>query len=719
MTRLTLPVAGVSPGRAANRSTPVEPSQAGAALAGFGQLANQVATKLQDDLLDRELKRAQVDLTRDVNDLRLQVEQIGDPDAADQAWMQGVEALRARYTQPDETGRAPVNKLNENNFGLMFDGLTNSVAFDIGRRNLGLRNAEREATWINYTQTAVNAAARANPETRSQIVANGFDQIDSLVAAGIIDAAEGERRRQGLVQEVDNARAIRMVADDPAGFISAAQSGDFAGLPGDAIARYEVQAQSRIETIAKQQATEAERIERERQAEIGDRLTDMRQIMAAGRDAVDEAFLMDPAAQAHPEYARTMAAKSLQLEGNLLTEMSTGQIDALIAAEKTRKLKEPWEAERLTLLEEWRDRHDDGYRKDPVGHQQSLGLSVIDLPEFDPANPAPFLRALDFRRRDAERLVAEGYTSDYRLFSDEERDGLNKLASVETDPATRVALAGALAQASPETADRVTSIIADPVFGHVSGYIGAGGTQATAEGILRGQRILSEKTVILPPERDRKSEAFNHLKGYFASQPVARDVEASVIAAADALYATKMRQTGPADDIDDAVYRQAVHEVLGGTGAYSGRDAKGGMQDYNDAPTPLPPGVGVRDIDTTVMELRRNLRGLRTPTYLKSDTDAIALPRFGAGVTVRPVTRHTSEEARALGEARLQAASLSGGLPVIDGSLIDDDVLGEAQFRAMGPDRYQLILDDLPIQDGETGRAYEFSLTRLLQEVRK
>jgi hypothetical protein len=814
---LTLPNGGTNPGRAA-QAQPVEAGNLGAALAEFGGQVTDVALQLRAEQDDRQLKRAQVDLTRDVNDLRLEVEQIGDPDAADAAWQQGVANLRGRYTQAGADGTAaPINRRNANDFGLMFDSLTNSVGYDIGRRNLGLRNSQRDANWLSYMQAGVDAAARSNPETRAVIIDAGMDQIDGDLAAGAITPEEAERRRITLMGDVDNARAIRMIGEDPDAFLAGVQAGEFDGLNGEAIARYEVQAQAAIERRENAATAEAAKAEKARQAEIAGRLNDLRdmyldgreitdeaymarpevqahpafaeaaaaralrdegkilpqmtvaeidaeiateerreitepwehkrlellrrerraaaerdrareaevatvlgdirQVAAAGRVSEEEDFLTSPDAAAHPDYARTRAAVSLREEGHMLNAMAPAEVAALVEAERGREITEPWEAERLTMLEGWLDDNALAYQADPIGQRQKLAGDVEPLPEFDPANPEAFAEAIEDRRMLGRTLQAEGYSPELRLFSDEERARLKTLTGPDADPDTRLAMARLMSGTDAATRVRVSEIGGDPVFGHVSGLLGAGGAEATAREILKGQRIIAEKTVIMPPRADRATAAFDHLSGFFAGMPAGGDVEASVIAATDALYASRIRTTGPADDIDEGVYTQALHEVLGGTGRVGRSDARGGVQIYNGALTPLPRNVSVDGVEDAMQEIRRNLSGVRSPVYNRAIDGSVLDTAAATGVVVRPITRRTPEEARERGRQQLLAASRSGGVPVVGGALIDPRDLDHAQFRAIGDDLYQMTIDGRPIQDDTTGGPYLFSITRLMREA--
>jgi hypothetical protein len=140
MTQLSMPYAGTNPGRPAQAQPQPVDGRAGA-VADFGQVMLDVGTALENDRLDREIKRAQVDMTRELNDLRLQVEGIGDPDAADAAWQQGVEQLRSAYVAPAADGRARISPANADRFGLAFDDLANRHASSLGARSLELRQS--------------------------------------------------------------------------------------------------------------------------------------------------------------------------------------------------------------------------------------------------------------------------------------------------------------------------------------------------------------------------------------------------------------------------------------------------------------------------------------------------------------------------------------------------------------------------------------------------
>ena len=72
--------------------------------------------------------------------------------------------------------------------------------------------------------------------------------------------------------------------------------------------------------------------------QIGNRLSDLREVIQLGRTPTDIAFLDDPEAQAHPDYPRTMAALELQRDAPLLSQMSADELDAMIAEEEAKPI---------------------------------------------------------------------------------------------------------------------------------------------------------------------------------------------------------------------------------------------------------------------------------------------------------------------------------------------------------------------------------------------
>ena len=303
---LTVPQAGTNPGRVARaQEEPV--NQTGAALAGLGQRMEQIGSALETDFLERQYQRTQIDATRDLNNLRLEVSAIGDPDAAEQRWIDGRKEIRARYLGPenDEDGGednedgGALHVKNRDRFTLAYDQLANSHEYSLGRQTLVARQAQHEANYIDYAHTATQQAATAAPEVRDELLTNGLTQIDRLVELGIINAAEGKRRKIGLQGDFDNARAITMVDEDPEGFLAATEAGEFKGLEADRIAQYQKQARASVERAAAAAAKSAEAERMAAEGVLDDEISEIEAIYSAGGTPANAA----PAMPARPPRA--------------------------------------------------------------------------------------------------------------------------------------------------------------------------------------------------------------------------------------------------------------------------------------------------------------------------------------------------------------------------------------------------------------------------------
>ncbi|MBR9840257.1 MAG: hypothetical protein GYB50_20540 [Rhodobacteraceae bacterium] len=687
MTRLTVPSAGISPGRAA-RAVPQPLPEGGAELAQFGQTMLAVGTQLENDRLDREMKRAQVDLTRDVNDLRLQVDQIGDPDAAEAAWTQGVSGLREQYQNgTNAAGQPRVDPKNANDFGLMFDQLTNSVAYSVGRRTIDLRNAEREATWINYAHQAVRTGATADQGTVDVLLSQGNSQIDGLLAAGVIDAAEAERRRIGLQADISNAKAIRMVEEDPQGFIAQAEEGGFAGLEADTVARYQVTAKNNIE--AREAAATREATKR-----ADDRVTDIRDIARDDRISTDEAYLETDDAKASEYYGEARAAVALQREYASLKRMTPDQLMDIIDQEETQKVAKPYQTERLKLLNDLLDDHDTGYTDDPVGYANKTGVASIEPIDWT-ADSTTLASELSRRSDIGTQLVDGGYTHTRRVLTEEEADALSDVLDVEAEPEERLRIAGVLARELGGA--ELARLSDDPVLTHAGDFVAAGYPPGRALDMLRGQAAMDRDNVVMPPLKDRRGTSFQVLDQVYADLPGGDALEARTLAAADALYARRMGRVDPTAAIDEDRYAQALHEALGGTGVYGSGEAQGGIGEVSGTPVILPKGIS-----TTAAERALERIGL------------IADPD-------RPRAVEFSNEQLA---KQLERAS-GGQVPDIDGELPDARTLRELQIMAVGDDAYVFVRPSDDPADPPTalmnrqGDLFTFSLRRLIREARR
>lgn len=708
---LTVPTGGTNPGRAA--AVQVEASPVGDMIARAGDVALQVGTRLEEDRLSREAQRTQVDMTRDLNNLRLELQEIGDPDALDAAWTQRSTALRNSYLEgTTDEGRRRVDPKNAERIGLAFDDMANRHALAIGARSLEARQSQREASWLAYEHEAANAAALGNdPGLRDVLIARADEQLAEMVASGVISPEEAMTRSLSFRGGIANETAIRQVANDPQGFLEAAEAGAYGDLSAETVARYSVQAQNAIDTAAAAAAREEKAAEDARNREIGDRLGDYRDIFAADRTPVDEAFMARPEVQAHPDFARTQAALELSRERADLPFYTPDQLRSAISDERQRPVDQPYQTERLELLQDQLAKAEEGWGRDAIAHAKSIGLPVAPLPDFDPANPQPFIAALGQRQTQAQQLVAEGYIDQPRALDEDERAMIRTLAATDQDPQTRVALAQAIMpNLRGVGVDDASNFIDDRVFLHVGGELAAGAiSPRVAADIFRGQQVLAEGNVVEPSRSERLDAAFQTVDALFADLPNGETLQGDILASADALYAARVRRSDPTGDIDETVYRQALHEVMGGSGTFDGRGALGGVQTVRGVPTVLPAGVNSRNVDAALDALTQVGSISDLPAELRRTDDR------GRNIT------NGYDQRAYMATQRLLSASLTGAGPAFEGEDLLA-ILDQADIQAVADDRYVFVYrtarGPAVLYDAQ-GRELQFSLKALTREVRQ
>ena len=749
---LTVPLAGTTAGRTANTAQFVERPTVGDDVAQLGQIAQAVGQKMTADRLRREQARNQTDLTKSLNDLRLQVDEIGDPDAKEQTWSAGIQGLRGEYLEGDDgTGRVSIQ--NRPEFEAQFDDLSNRLSYGIGAQVIETRKSQDRATLAQYGQEASVAASQgADAGVRETLYRQGNDQIDRMIGAGVLTPEEGEAQRQALRASIDapaaataleanpaqlasdieagqfaglsgsdrvtlrsrantavaersqsqlNAIAMEAVDADPGAFLDEAEApnspfrslppetlarhriaagqaidaqarvqatadaitiagfgpaeylardanGEFADLPADEQARRRVeaqdavldaverieddnlrgraistlgadpaefldrngagefdaipadqraiwanQAQTRLETEADERLRAEEKARAERQQQIGTQLETY--VSLAGTDperaiAIDRDFLSRPDVQAHPDYPRVRAALELRGERGAWQRQTPAGLAQIVASEADRPVVYKYQDQRREVAQEALDRATEGWSARPIGFAAEVGFVVPDLDLSDPAaDPAELTRQMTSRFAYAVQMQEAGYTARPVAFSDEDRERLDELTGPQADPAARLALAEA-AQAAGIPPSEMSS---DRLFVYAQGSLGDGMARPTVQRMMRGQAIIEENNIVMPPVSDRLGEVYTQVAGFFADLPGGERLQADAIRAADALYATRRRMDGPGSkEIDTSLYRQAIHEALGGTGPYNDDErAQGGLQTVRDVVTVLPRGV--------------------------------------------------------------------------------------------------------------------------------
>lgn len=687
---LTVPFAGTDAGRAARPIS--EAPDTGNVIAAFGQQIAQVGARLEADRLDREMGRLQVDMTKDLNDLRLQAEQIGDPDQLDAFWAKGVAGLKQQYlTGQTDAGRPRVDQKLRDKWELGFDDLANRHAFAIGQNSLALRQSQRVATFADYELVAGQQAAATDPGTRDQLFAIYDEQVDGLQAQGILSPEEAAAKKRDFRSNTENANLTALIAEDPQAVLDGLDAGIWPGLDAQGQASWTNKAKNAIAAQEKEDLRAAEVAAKAAADQTKGRLTDMIAVLGKGRASADEALLDNPdVAEQFPDLvAQARGAQALRDSGQSIEQMSPPELEQLAADLASKKVTKKWETEALDVVNARLDTARKELDRDPIAYAQSVGLPV---PPLDLTDADTMAAGLNARASFGGWLQQRGYTSAVPMLTLDEQAALKAAIDPKgnTSPEERARIAGVLARTSPAL---LASVAPDPAFAHVGGFLAYGGNQALATEVMKGEEMIARGTIVMPPEKDRAAPFFATIGGLFDELPTGGGrAREAVFKTADALYAAR-NGLDASGQIDEEAYAQATHEAMGGTGTYGSRDATGGIQDVNGHSTFMPMGLSAR----------------RTQTALDLLTEAQAdAPVFGGAPKPRAEAAY-----RLIG-----AASDSGQLPVVNGSFLTADDWENVQFIAVGNDRYTLALRQgsalVRAVDPKTGEEYHLSLSRLV-----
>lgn len=705
---LQLPKAGTNPGRAA-RTVPLAEDNSGARLGDLGERIAQVGQALTQERLDREFKRNQVDMTRELNDLRLEAEAIGDPDQAEDFWQSGVSNLRNTYLG-DETGTGgKLSKRNQENFGLAFDELSNRHAFSLGARALELRQSQRAAIYDQYKFEAVRSAATADPRTRADLIATGDKHIEDMVAAGILNAEGAVKARQDLRNDMIDAVALEGLSTDPASYLERDKAGEFDDMDPKTRVRYRAAATDALvkEAAAAQKA--AEKAEADQKSEVRSNLTRIASLGDTTRlDPRDRALLDSPEIKALAKgdeeinlaHRKALARVSLDEDKELYSGLSPAELSRVIEDERGRPVRHQFQEERLELLEDLHERVEKAVATDAIGHVKSLGIGVPPL-ELD-QGVAALEQSIAARLQLSDWMQERGFISAPVIFQPDERKKIKATLSVDADPGEReTVIAGLTRQLGPDAMRVIEKATGDKATAHSASLVAFGAPQDVVSDILTGQKRMADGTANRPAE-DALNEVFDDVTGgMFRDQP---ELQARLMRAAEALYAED-NPLAETSSVDDDELRKAVNRALGGDGDEIGGlvrvDPPGARNRYE---LPVPPGVSERDLANTLDQLTRGLR--RRPV------------RDAGGNLVQPTKLNEPD----LGA--FAAAAADGHAPDF-GSGSAAAVFEEMRIVPLWADgkptdRYVFIRETAagPIALKNTaGGRYEFSMRRLVREA--
>jgi len=714
---LTVPTAGVIAGRSA--TVRIATPDTGAILSDFGAKMVEVGTKWKAERLQLQGQQAQLAITRDLGQARQEVEQIADPAAIGPAWDAKVAEITDRYITHDESGKLTIDPKLAEQLGLTLTGLSDQHGLALGNRVIELTRSQQEATWIEARDQITTAAVTADPETFGALLAQGEAWIDARAASGRIDPAAAATEKQTLRREVLQGRAEAAIQNDPQGFLTAADAGQFDAMGGDLLGSNRLAAERELARRATEAEKAAKMTAKARSDAIDIRLTEMTKIIRTGARATDEAFLSDPEVMASEKYGAAKAALDLRNEIPGIRQLTVAELDGAIAAEQASPVAHDYQTERLAVLRQWRDEAAVGWATDAPAIAEKAGLPVPKLPDFNPADPQTYAAGI-FSRLSFEKWVqAQGYTTAPAALSPSDKAKLKPVLDPKADFGPKLALAEALAAGTQGDPRALAGQIgASPAFVHAAGIMATTGNSTLAQSILRGEQKDALGTVALP-STDAMNLTFDEVTGgIFADDPTLR---AQYGAAARARYADLAAGVDPSqkgagitvlgvgwrdDPAAVQLYTDAVQQVLGATPTTKGALTIGGVQEINGAMVALPPGVAAAEVDAALDVIgSKHLQGQRWT------------PEDGGGWT-SAATATPPDPLRAL-----KGASITGAAPAFgpDPRAWFDMVhlrrVGESDIYEM-----QVTVDGrtytIPQADDPNGTAYRFVLSDLIRETR-
>lgn len=714
---LTVPTAGTTAGRTAD--VRIARVDIGAPIAALGEAIQQRGLALQKDQNKINLRRAQLDMTRELGEARLELEQSSDPDAIDTGWQQRVAEIRARHLGPDENGKPRWDDETQAELDLNLTELSDRHALALGGRAIELRQSAGEASWIEARADIVTRAGSADPDTVGAYLELADAQIADRLQRGTITPAQAAKERLDFRQEVASARADTLLESSPDAFLKATDpeggTGEFNDIGPQGLAARRIEAQRALDRKAALAAKDAEVAKKEREQAIGKRLDEMTRMMSKGFTVADEAYMNNPEVQAHSMYPVAKAAQSLRDENPAIRTMTVAELDQQIAKEMARPIAHEFQTKRVEVLKSWRNEAATRADTDAVGLAQDAGRAVPQLPDFDPAAADSFAAGLSSRLAFDETERGRGATRTQAIFSAAERERLKPILAPDADPAAKLALAQSMLAASGGRIDRIASAAgADPVFTRAARMLHQTRNTGLAEEILRGQQKAATGTVNLPTEK-RMVTAFDEITGgIFDANPKQK---AEVLAAARALYADAAAGVNPdgkdsmvpfMDDEDaQMLFETSVQRVLGAAPDANGVLTVGGVQEINGARVSLPPGIRADDVEETFDNLSRHLAGNVRNEWMGAQN--WGFPKDGS----EPDRMRAFKAASLDGSAPNLGKSPEDRWPSLTLHHVDESGVYELRYMHLGR------IYTVPKAGDPAGTAYRFRLSDLMREAQR
>lgn len=747
---LTVPTSGNVGGASAN--VQIATPDTGAVISEFGNRMAELGQKVKAQQIGYETRRAQLGMTNDLANARLEAEQLADPVASGQLWDQKKAEIYGKYLPTDANGKSTLDPQQQQELQLAFSDLEGKHTFALSEKAVNWNRQTAAANWLKSRDEITTRAVTADPETFGALLKLGEDEITAQEQQGLMDPATAETNRQALRQDVYLGRANAQIEADPQAFLDASDKHEFDALGGETLAAKRLTATQELQRREAAAAKDAEQAQTQVNTALKSRMGEITNIAKAGGTVADEDWLNSPdilaAKDKDPEvqakWAEAQAAIQLAREIPNIKQMSPDQLAAEIAKEKASPKQRDYQVERLKMLTQWHDQAVSKWAADKVATAKEVGMTVPDLPEFDVANPDAFAAGL-VGRIGLDRSLKDGkYGTGPGYFSNDEKAALKPVLAPEADAAAKLSLATAVASATKDQPDDVARAMgADDTFLRATRIIASTGDRALAAEILRGQQKIGTKTVVLPSEKTMTLTFDDITGGIYNNNPT---LKAEVMNAARALYADGAGGLDPdqggsgvsvmgvgwsTDPAAVSLFTSAVQRVTGATPDANGDLTVGGVQPINGGFVALPHGISAAAVERTLSEITD---GLSTASALNADGTIRPVIGPGAQAGISALLGNATGVAEAIKTAQgdgtagtfapLLKASLYGGTPDLGPNAADRFstlTLREVQTKKGQPSGvYEFVYTDngstyaIPQTDG---RAYRFRLTDLIREA--
>lgn len=686
---LTVPTAGLTAGRAAE--VRYEAPETGNVIAAFGQRVKQLGDRLETDRLDVEASRLQLDMTRDLNQLRLKYEQMGDPEAIDQGWARDIAAIRDGYLNGQtETGRPRVDPKLRDRWSLMFDDLAEKHAFAIGTNVAAIRRSQRVANVVEYEATVAQAAANADPATRGTLYEQLDRTYDGLVASGDWSPEQAAEAKLKSRQNGDFNAFYNDLLKNAEGAAAMLSAGAYAEMSPEDGAR----AKTLLASASERARLAGDKVRADAMAVVKADLSDGIKLARQGLTSAAEGLIGKPEITAEfPELMEEFRGMvALRNAGVVIQSMTLDQLRAVEVDWAKETFAREWQAEGLKAVRTRIAEVTEKGRADPVALWK--GSDALGLQDIDFATPETMVAGLAQRATDIKRLTESGHLKPGNLPLDaDEAAHIRDMLAVEKDPAARIdtalALIGSLGR------DPAARVINDETLSGVASMLSSGaGNKVMARQILAGQRIAAEKGLPLPSEGSWKEVVGANFGSLFADgtidglgdeNPALRQLGSMAFG----LYTYRRGQNADmaAETLDQDLLMQSFHEVAGGTGTFGTSGSTGGVGIVKDGFVFLPPGVSGEAVEGALMYVRQSALFAGNA----ADVDA---------------------------DDTWRRISASANVPRAGGQPVDLDTFERLRLREAGNGRYNLIWTDGTGRsvrlDGDDGKAYVLDLYALL-----